>query len=104
MLLSSVNTVTLHPESNNVVAVLGGSFTFTCVPFVRYTTISWLSNGSMLDSRGQDIMIVSHPDARISTLTFYNLSLQYNGSRIQCALDNSRRRLSNEVTLLLIQG
>ena len=101
------NAVILLPPTN-AVAVLGGNFTFTCsVPsLVRYTTLSWLSNGSMLDyTRGQDTMVMLHPDAGISTLTFYNLSLQYNGSRIQCAaFDDSGIELSNEVTIQLIQG
>ena len=55
------------------------------------------------DFLGDSIVVLYHD--RFSTLTFYNITSQYNGSMIHCsALNDASSGMSNGVALLIVAG
>ena len=99
----------MHP-SNTSVTSLGGNSVFTCnLNTVRMNeaivSIQWLLNDSaaLLNESGKAMVEFSSIGNGIGALTFTDLTLEFNLTRVKCnaSLQSGRIAISDHVTLLL---
>lgn len=96
------------------VAIPGGNAVFNCLYFLsgcsdRLVSVQWLVNGTLLDSTNlTNINTVFDGSIACGTgsLTFTNISLEYNMTSVSCRADLNSGRIitSNTNVLLLLQG
>lgn len=85
----------------------GGDANFFCQPIAgRIISVQWIVNGSLLEHTNLENVISEFNDFGIGSLTFTNLPLLYNMTRIRCnaTLISGNKVSSNESTILLLQG
>ena len=106
-MLIFIYVVEVHP-SDTVVGVAGDNIKFACTPVYQHYTIrgfQWsidnltVGSSAMFDNVQMEVVL------GIGILSIYNLTLQYNGSIIQCTiLTNELVLPSSEVVLLITKG
>ena len=100
--MSATYTVSVSPS--HPVTTPGRNFTFICIVSNTLQNVTWIVNGSTLESLGLDYAI-AQPMNGIGTLRFLNLGLEDNHTTVQCGglLQSGATCLSMEV-ILLLQG
>lgn len=101
--------VAVFPLGSVVTTTGRKNFTFNCLLATTdsFSSVSWLLNGSTLESLGLDDVIPQFDTIfnGIGTLTFVNLALEYNYTTIQCTGSlRSGRNFVSEEAILLLQG
>ena len=105
----SISTLFFSP-SGHVVTIPGRNSTFTCFQLfpgsnTQLQNVAWLVNGSALENYGTDNIITAPGPSNSEILTFINLSLENNGTTIQCqATLQSNVTQSASEGVLLLQG
>ena len=100
--------LTLQPRPHYV-STPGGRVTFICQPLpeVRITHMQWLMNGSSLEDLNLNNVTARFTESIGGILTFRNVPMEYNSTRITCVAAITVSFTSRNVTrdsLLLVQG
>lgn len=90
---------------HELISYEGGNANFRCFSLVEIVEAQWLVNGSILEDLDLDNAIPDF-DHGSGSLVIYNLTLNFNMTRIQCVGKSSSGNsiASSEATLLLLQG
>ena len=105
---TATGTIEIFPE--HLVTTLHGNATFTCVyrdsgTSYVVTHFEWFANESILVDLDRNVEIQFHQTPQAGHLTFTNLSVEYNMTRIHClAIFESGNNLTSDDSLFLIQG
>ena len=100
--------LTLQPRPHYV-STPGGRVTFICRPLSEgtITHLQWLMNGSSLEDLNLNNVTARFTESIGGILTFRNVPMEYNSTRIVCAAAITVHSTSRNVTrdsLLLVQG
>ena len=100
--------LTLQPRPHYV-STPDGRVTFICqaLPEGTITHLQWLMNGSSLEDLNLDNVTARFTECIGGILTFRNVPMEYNSTRITCAATITVNSTSRNVTrdsLLLVQG
>ena len=104
---SNFHTEGLGCRLDNVISISGGSAEFNCISgSIKAVGVEWLVNGTPLENLNLSNVTTVTTEFAVGfgVLTFTNLPVEYNMTRITCMQMFTSSTIVNCTSLLLLQG